>query len=406
LVPTVMALRQMGPEGLRSAEACTGGVPGAGWDSLEVADASQATRVSIATDGFVLLDAVKIAEGFSLNDGEPTVRVTDAQGGEVSGKIQLLRRSDDPLKDSDRDQLHLGWQADEPLEVGTMLELTFSVRDLGEQSLELEVVGDPAPLPKPSAMLGAWVDVRHGVGDVGACEAGEGVCGVFEIDVPTREVKLRGVQVSWALPEITGMVAWEVRAETSELVDRGDGPEEPPIVVGREVASRPTVSAGLVTFAADADDHCVVVIVKDLRTDEEVRSEPSCGKPADPELMKADHRLRDCWEPPTQESIPLWCEGRTNALDICDGDWVVSHGGAGNDGEREGGGGTDDQAGRGGSDAGSGGAPDVPRPRGGTSGAGGGCQLAPADGAWGSAVLALAALLAGVARRRRGATNR
>jgi hypothetical protein len=173
--------------------------------------------------------------------------------------------------------------------------------------------------------------------------------------------------------------------------------------VSRNVSSRPTASAGLVTFADDAVEHCVVVIVKDLRTDEEVRSEQTCGEPAEPELMKADHGLRDCWEPPTQEAVPLWCEGRTDAPEICEDDRVVGQGGAGND--ADGGAGTDEQGGRG-SDVGAGGRRDVPKPRGGTSGADGGCQFAPADGAWGPALLALAAFLSGLARRRRAAATR
>jgi hypothetical protein len=385
-VPVVMALRQMGPDGVQPAEACSGGVPGAGWGSLRVADAYPETRVPIATDGFVLFEAIKIGEGFSLEDGDVTIKVTDEQNVEIAGQLEILSGHTDTQ--SDVSQFLLGWQAEEPLELGAELQLSWSAGDLAEQSLALDVVGEPPPLPTPTAVIDAWVDVRHGVGDVSSC-GNDTPCESSSF-VHSSEVKLRGVLTSWDVPELTGMVAWAVRSEVSDPRDQGEGPVDRPSVVSRYVASRPTVSAGLVTFADETVDHCVVLIVKDLRTGEEVRSEPKCGEPAEPALMRADHDLRLCAEPPTPESVELWCEGRRDPPEICDGTTSGEGGEAGGGGDGE---------------IGAGGHRDVPKPRGGTSGSDGGCHLARTDGAWGSALLVLAALLSGVARRRRAAAR-
>jgi hypothetical protein len=398
-----VALAHCGATGVPIALACSGGFPGAGWEYLDVADAYPLQRVSIATDGFVLLKGV-YREELDAKSSLPWIRVTDAAGDQVAGHARVLRT--EPYGDAtdDRTTVYIAWQAERTLTVGAVLRFSWADDSEGggeeggapsvpaeRASLELEVVGEPPSLPTASVTLGAWADVRHGVGERVACEIGDS-CGTAEILVQTHETRLKGVHTAWEVPEFSGMVAWKVRAAASDAADGDEARLNESVVVARNktdaldklgTADRHIVDLGYVTFAPDATDHCVVVIIEDLRTGEQSRSEPRCASPREPEREVFDYQLASCNEPPTAESAPLWCEGRVPARDCPpagEGDAGASgKSGSGHAGEAA----TNDDA-----------------PLATRASPTGGCQLAPTTGRIGLVGLMLGAL-ALIARRRR-----
>jgi hypothetical protein len=402
LVPLVVAAQQLAAGGVPTAEACSGGAPRAGWLNLAVADSYPLDRVSIATDGFVLFEGVFNSEQPATELPLPWVRATDEAGEEVAGHIKVLRA--DPQ--GDLTVTHLEWQPDEVLSIGTVLQLSWAGSNdglgeggagsvpLGRQSIELDVVDEPTQLPTPVVTLGPWLDVRHGVGELVDCETTNS-CGSQAIQVPTREVRLPGVGVSWEVPAFSGMVAWEVRAEPSEPQNGVEGPLRLPPLVGRNKSDalqagqngeHHVVDLGWVAFTDDATDQCVVLVLKDLRTGEESRSQPLCESPGSPEYEVADYHLASCDAPPTPGSLPLWCIGR-------DRDERCQDLGDGAAGEGPGG-----HAGAGGGD----GLAVVDEPQAASrASSSDGCQIAPATGGIGVVAAALGAMLSLIARRRR-----
>jgi MYXO-CTERM domain-containing protein len=120
-----------------------------------------------------------------------------------------------------------------------------------------------------------------------------------------------GVEVWWTLPSITGSVAWEVWAETSDPRDAALPPTSTPAqLIEREPVVNTLkghLAEDLVAFANDASEACAVVVVKDLRTGQELRSLPQCAEPGAATATFVDHGLGSCDEPPTPESTKLWC---------------------------------------------------------------------------------------------------
>jgi hypothetical protein len=307
LAVAMLATQQVVPGGIPSAQACSGGAPGAGWGDLEVVNRSGLERAPIATDGFVLLRGVLREQDFDPDTSGVWVRVTAESGGELPGELRVLRA----VGDSDSGRVHLGWQSDQVLSVGSVLELTAGeVDEAGLESpavrMALEVVGEPTPLPVPTARLGDWLTVRHGLGELVDCESYSS-CGPYLAQAAIYEERLLGVAVSWKVPEVTGMVAWEARTDTVAPSNNDLALFPYPLVISG-LDSTNDVGAGVVAFAEDAVEHCAVLVVKDLRTGEEKRSEPLCGTPTKPQYERSDHEMASCEAPPTPEAFDLWCE--------------------------------------------------------------------------------------------------
>jgi hypothetical protein len=322
LLAGVFLAQHAGPQGLFPvAEGCSGygslgGPPG--WRYFVVASKSEQERVEVGTDGFVLLEATFTGHD---EEGEPAeIEVTASdQVGPVAGRLELLRSVTRPGRPVVN---YWGWQADEPLPVGSIVQLSFGISN-GlwpiSDTVELEVVGEPAALPTPSAALGEWVDYRRGAGELVECtiDLDFGSCGDPEAEtilVPEGEVRHWANDTLWQVPEIQGMVAWAAHAELSGPLDDAVTVEDEVVVVGGVDVG--DVDAGMVVFPSDAEEYCVVLVVEDLRTGEEVRSEPVCGDPEQaigsgvpifaPRLFH-DHRLDQCTQPPTAASKDLWC---------------------------------------------------------------------------------------------------
>lgn len=404
LLPLMCLGSQLGVDGISNAEACSGGAPSVGWNDPRPVDFYEEGRIPVATDGFVLLRSLYVLGDVDPADLGVDIRVTDEDGADVPGTLRLLRARDG----GDETVAELGWQADEPLAIGSLLELTWSPRDpnAGEagapavshgKTLRLEVRGEPTPLPKPIAHIEDWLEIRHGAGELADCNY-ETSCGITVRQVPPRHTHLLGVSTSWQVPAVTGMVAWETWAEAADP-ENGEGP------VGREhfLIGGPSTPAKAwsetVAFFADATDHCIVVVVKDLRTGEERRSDPLCQPVGKLAGAVADNDLGECSAPPTPEALPYWCE--TQGDDPrCDGVPVVDDGFGGAASFDEPATVAGEHAG--GSPSTSGGQPtrrDEP-----TSEAGGGCQLASTHASFGSLLVGVCGLAALARRRRAGHT--
>lgn len=167
VLPLVLAA-QVGLSGVRSAEACSGGGPGEDWDEVGM-PSSGLGQVSVGTDAFVLLTRSYHGELDSKDPGA-WVRIEDADGAVVAGKLEVLLTREL----GDVTERYLGWRANEPVPVGDVLRLT-SWRSEAESaeaegnSIELEVVGEPTPLPTPTVAIKKWGEVAHGVGERTEC---------------------------------------------------------------------------------------------------------------------------------------------------------------------------------------------------------------------------------------------
>jgi len=392
LVPLVW-LGHAGFAETRSAEACSGGAGPVGWDDVAV-DSTEKQVVPIATDGLVVL------HGYYFDgDVDPAapgvwVRATNDAGDSVPGKLRVAHTTDSSV--------YLTWQADHALSIGDELQLSWSTHEPTSASTELaqarhmdlEVVSEPTVLPTPEALLGDWGDLRHGVGDLVSCTASNS-CGVEDLQVPTREVRGVGVRTSWKLPEISGMVAWLAWAEPSKPADAFDDFGVQPVLISG--GHRGSTNTGIAAFRQHASEHCAVLVVKDLRTNEERRSASVCDDAKEPTFVRRDHDLTECDDAPTLESLPLWCEGRVHEP-RCKDIPPIGDGGAGGqpsviEPEPSAGAGGDDQPSKG----------DDGDTNESIQASGGGCQLAPAGDGVVGALAALGALgtLGTLVRRRR-----
>lgn len=140
------------------------------------------------------------------------------------------------------------------------------------------------------------------------------------------------------------------------------------------------------------------VVVKDLRTGEESRSEPQCQEPEEPTAILVDHDLGRCADPPTPTSTALWCADnpQDERCAATKPEPTGGQGGSDSDPDR------DDDSPRGGTDPSGSDSPQHEASKARTSS---GCRYSPAgESSWlGIAAIGLALL---GARRRRAAFDR
>jgi hypothetical protein len=387
----------MGLGGVQTAEGCSGGAPSEGWNGVRVLQAEDAAAVT--TDGFVLLHGAYYASELDPTSPGISVLVTDENDQPVSGQLRVLQTQ----PRTEWTEVYLGWQADDELEIGSNLKVTWSIAGLDGEggannapasgSVELEVTSAPTPLPTPELSVDDWVEVSHGVGALVDCTASGTSCGPAELQVPTRAVRRLGVETSWQAPAINGMVAWQTWAETSDPANGFTLRSARSLIHrGQELP----VSTGVVAFEEDASDFCVVAVVKDLVSGEERRSAPVCDAEQAPSGLVSDHLLSSCDDPPTPDALTLWCEGHRD--DPRCAELLPSDGGAGGSPSV----GPLPSAG----EASDGGAPPradddgKPAPPATSSG---GCQVTPAPSGFALSILSLAGAVTLARRRRRSA---
>jgi len=305
--------------GIGGASACSGGAPGvpgaaapreAGFTwlkpSLAFHPGSPAAPVPVATDGFFVIDA----EGSMLSVDDAAagmqVVVSDASGATLEGETKLL------LEKGDGWYL-FGWSAKSPLPAGAQLTATLSGAPITSGALgnvggqfPLTVVGEPTALPEPSFAFSRWVDFYHLPADEQWLTCQSTICGVAQtLRVPATLEKRVGVELTWQPPPVVGGVAWALRVEPSTTnPDVNVNGAYAGDYLGDAPASS-AVSLGRALFPTEAARYCVTLVLKDLRTGEEKRSEV-CAEPEPATLAETDSSLGQCDEPPPALRDP-WC---------------------------------------------------------------------------------------------------
>ncbi len=310
------------PIGVNEALGCSGGgnVPrpmGWTWLKPKQVATSDRTSVSIATDGFFLIDA----EGNDLSAARAeetmVVKVTDQGGAEVAGKLKLLKEH--------RPGWYLfAWTAQEPLAMGARLSVALQAEPAASVPVggqfELVVAGPPTLATTASLSLTGWSDFYHAVGEPITCEivpygAGCGGPQTVVASVPGGLIKQLAGQALWSLPPVVGDVAWEARLEAS--------PEQPDAVVPLDAVTYLTnpeqteLGLGLIAFPTKAERYCVTFVVTDLRTQDEVRSEV-CDEPEPADGATTDSSVTTCVSPPNEAVTEGWCAVRVDSeLPVC-----------------------------------------------------------------------------------------
>lgn len=297
---------QWAPSGMPEAEGCSGSSTGV----APVVGVSSArlpfnAPLEVATDGFFVLEVG--AYGLTSAEVAAALQVTATHDGQpLAGSLSLLSEPDFPVV--------VGWVADDPLAVGSTLSVTV-LAGSEETSYELSVVGEPTPLAASAASLDEWYQVAHGVGATIKCarKGFAGACSPSEAAVaslPEAEEVRDATDVRWSMPSTHGFVAWRVRLELVEGEADAVGSWQFPMnFYGRP--HDPDISAelafGRLMFPAESSDHCVKVVIEDVRTHDEVVSEPEClTRAAKPEVV-VDTMLEVCLEPPNAALTARWC---------------------------------------------------------------------------------------------------
>lgn len=307
VLPTVEGL----PVGTGEALACSGGdgpnyVPPSGWVWLKPSLLSNTplTSVPIATDGFFVIDAEGTELPVEAAQSSMTVVVTDEAGAPVAGETKLLI-------DKQPGWYLFGWTASAPLEVGAKLTARLSASPIADPttsnvggSFPLVVAGSPTPFPEPELTFSAWLDFFQGSGDPVNCPAPIGYCGPF-LSMPGRATKRDALEATWRLPPSSTGVAWRPRLEASP----SSADAVLPTYFNEFLGVGPDQSFGTVAFPTAAEQYCVTLVVEDLRTHEEKRTE-LCAKPEPARQSYTNSELASCTEPPTPELTEAWCRVR------------------------------------------------------------------------------------------------
>jgi hypothetical protein len=237
-----------------------------------------------------------------------SVNVEVRGGAAVEGALEVLRVLDDG-------GFVVGWQADAGLDVGTRLDVTYSGpggSDTVQGTAALEVTGAPAVLALPSLTFTRWVDFGHGVGDSVQCQLtglGGGCAGPPTVEVFVAEERRKAVEVEWRMPVVHGFVFWETELDATPASDL-----KPPTEYsfahsdpGSEAEQAPY--GALVVFPSDAEQYCVTLKVRDVRSGLEDAVQ-ACAEPQPPSLIQLDYPLPGCGAPPSSELKERWCDVR------------------------------------------------------------------------------------------------
>jgi hypothetical protein len=262
--------------------------------------------VPVATDGFFAIDATAYQLTAAAVTSGLKVVVKNAAGETVAGETKLLSGEQGP-------QFVFGWSATTPLELGAELKANLSATPLSTSTgnvggdYQLEVKGEPTPLPEPSFTFSSWLDYFHGVeGALVSCQTVGGVCTPgFMQSVPATLEKQRAADVTWRLPPITGGVAWEARVEAPKTPGDADLDMVYPMqYLG--IAPAGGLPLGRAVFPTPGDKYCATLVVTDLRTKQEKRAEV-CESAKAPQGAATDTELESCTAPPSTTLAEAWC---------------------------------------------------------------------------------------------------
>jgi hypothetical protein len=328
LVPSFFFMEHVGPAGFPTAQGCSGsGATGIGGGSsgatapqprVTIERDLSAEKPAVATDGFFLLRLEQVSD-----DKDISVVVTDEADVPIAGSVKTWRLG---LTDGkvygptdevglQRVDTYRGWEAEQPLKVGSKIKAKVGLKSSGAtmDSLELEVVGEPTALTAAQGLaFNEWLTFGHGVGNQVTCQAPGGACGPHEFMVPSTEESLAATRPTWAGPgKVNGTLLWSAKLEvsaddqlfTSFPVALDD--------TGLRVLSAPPpqpIRLGMVVFPKDAKKLCATLVLHDLRSDKEVKAEhceDSAGKSTS---TVRDFALAVCTAPPSPALAQAWCE--------------------------------------------------------------------------------------------------
>jgi hypothetical protein len=300
LAPSVEGL----PVGMGEALGCGGGGSWAPrqWTTLGPTVIRDDTgAVPVATDGFFTIAAVGNDLSLELAQAQLRVAVRDEGGAEVPGSVSVL-----PNEGND---WHLfGWTPRDALTVGTRLTATLTTDPPtdgigGDWALEVE--GEPTSPGRPQAAFGQWGTFygSDGSGELVSCRASD-LCNGERISLPAHLVEKVSARAVWTAPDIVGSVAWRIRVEAAAPAGEADG--KGLLFFGNDTEALSPLELGRVDFRDRAQGYCINVVLEDLRTGLEQRSE-LCSPAGPLERFDADGLYR-CVEPPSAELTPLWCE--------------------------------------------------------------------------------------------------
>ncbi len=323
LVPAVFAL-SLGlpdtalPTGVKEALGCSGAgnVPrpsGFTWLKPTQIAISDRTSISIATDGFFMIDAEANDLTAEQVEAALSVEVTDQAGLEVVGTLELF-------KEHRPGWYVFAWTSAEPLGVGAKLTASLHAEPAAMVAVggdfELVVTGPPTPLSAGALSFAGWMDFYRGVGEPITCEAAYvSVCGGSQTvikSVPQGLIKQLATNAKWSLPPIVGDVAWEARlAVSSAQADATLPPDK--ITYLTDPDTTELGFGSLLVFPTKADSYCVKIVVKDLRTQAEVQTE-ACEAPQPSIGAASDSEVLLCLTPPNQAVTEGWCAAHAHSM--------------------------------------------------------------------------------------------
>ena len=145
--------------------------------------------------------------------------------------------------------------------------------------------------------------ITYDIGELITCDLSFDGCGLWSgVGAETRDLYETAVSLGGA--RVPNAVAWEV--SVAEVDGKGllaDTAPSPVILLSGEP------SGFRLPFVDQRDEYCVNVVVRDLRSDQEL-SEEICTSPVEPvEHISAD-RMKYCLQPPTPELNARWCEAQ------------------------------------------------------------------------------------------------
>jgi hypothetical protein len=263
----------------------------------------------VATDGFFQLGARTRGLSADQTLAQLRVRVLDAAGAEHEGDLQLLLETSDGF--------HLfGWTARAPFALGDRLSVVLSAdpstsgaADVGG-TFALSVVEPPPQLSAPELVLGRWTRFYQGVGeDVLTCRSLYPCGGNPSFSVPGRLVERMAVELSWVPPAHASPVAWQLHWQADQS---STGPETAWMYWGHGEHAPKLI--GSVVLPDINEQHCVSLLIEDVRSGETRRSEV-CAEPGPLEGFWSDTLLRQCPEPPSAELTRAWCNLRGGVSD-------------------------------------------------------------------------------------------
>jgi hypothetical protein len=298
LTMAMVPLAYFGPlsvTGVPIVEGCTPATPTRTGVLLVTAPELDTGPLSVGPDGFFALAV--LTRGITTEEvlAALTVGVQNSTGAYMDGSLAVLRSQNA----GSEDQVVVGWSSATPLEPDQDFSVSVMANDQG-QGFAMRTGGNDADLVVPPLAATPFERITYDVGELISCDLSFNGCGQLTgVGAETRDLYETTLTTGGSL--VANAVAWEV--SVTEVDGKGiltDAAPWPTILLYGEQ------SAFSLAFADQRDEYCVNVVVRDLRSGEEV-SEEHCTSPVEPvEQLSADKMIY-CLTPPNPELTARWC---------------------------------------------------------------------------------------------------